>query len=140
MQAQAKSFSTRSRNPPPFSDQCIFPEIQQDNCNVCLKKSSPHGVISSRRWGGGKLYQSHTLGFDLGYHQIIRKKDPKTLPMGFEGVFFLLLSHAVPWGIKEMGDIHHPALLPCDRISMSRKAVAHCHVGKGKGLHQLCAC
>lgn len=33
-----------------------------------------------------------------------------------------------------MGDIHHEALIPCDRRGVTGKAVARCHVGKGKGL------
>lgn len=28
---------------------------------------------------------------------------------------FFLFSHVIPWGLKEVGDIHHPALFSCDR-------------------------
>lgn len=83
----------QSRNPLP--DWCIFPKIHQENFTVWLKKSLPHKVLSSRRWSGDKIYQSHTLGFGSGSdtdHE--EKKMLKLCPKAdiFFSLFFFLMS------------------------------------------------
>ena len=95
-------------------------------------------ALRNRRWGGWKVYQSHTLGFGLGCETDHKENRCWTFAHGGEDIFSLHLSHAIPWGVKEMRNIHHPALVPSDRRGMNRKAVVRCH--EGKAPHQLCAC
>lgn len=123
-----------SRNPLP--DWCIFPMIHQENFTGWLKKSLPYKVLSNGRWGGHKIYQSHTLGFDSGPERDQEEKEMLKLCPKADILFFAFFPHVIPWGLKEVGDIHH--LVCCDRRGTSRGAIAHCHVGNGP--HHSCAC
>lgn len=63
-----------------------------------LKKSFPYKVLSNRRWGGHKIYQSHTLGFDSGpEEEEMLKLCPKADILFFPFFFLMKWETSITW-------------------------------------------